>query len=112
MNDFSILPILVTGLFIAVLHAMLPTHWLPFVLASRTQKWTWSKTASILLIAGLGHVIMTTLLGSILFVVGLKVYHQIENYFLSLSALAVAAYGLYLIYQYKSGHKHTHCDCN
>ena len=110
MNDFSILPILVTGFFIAVLHAMIPTHWLPFVMASRTQKWSWQKTQSIILIAGLGHVIMTTLLGSILFVVGLGVYHRIENYFLTLAASAVASYGLFLIYQYKKGYKHTHCD--
>lgn len=110
MNNFSLLPILMTGLFIAVLHAMIPTHWLPFVMASRSQKWTWSKTQSILLIAGLGHVIMTTFLGAILFVVGLGVYHQIENYFLSIAGGAVALYGSYLIYQYKRGRKHTHCD--
>ncbi len=110
MSDFSILPILVTGFFISVVHAMIPTHWLPFVMASRTQKWSWSKTQSIILIAGMGHVIMTTFLGSILFVVGLGVYHKIENYFLTLAASAVASYGLYLIYQYKKGHKHTHCD--
>lgn len=110
MNDFSLLPILMTGLFISILHAMIPTHWLPFVMASRTQKWTWSKTLSIILIAGMGHVIMTTFLGAILFVVGLGVYHQIENYFLSMAAGAVASYGLYLIYQYKRGRKHTHCD--
>lgn len=110
MIDFGLLPILLTGLFIAILHAMIPTHWLPFVMASRTQKWSWSKTQSIILIAGLGHVIMTTFLGSILFVVGLGVYHRIENYFLSIAASAVASYGLFLIYQYKRGKKHTHCD--
>ncbi len=53
---------------------------------------------------------MTTFLGAILFVVGLGVYHQIENYFLSIAAAAVASYGAYLIYQYKTGRKHTHCD--
>jgi nickel/cobalt transporter (NicO) family protein len=110
MNDFSILPILVTGLFIAVMHAMIPTHWLPFVMASKTQKWSWSKTQSILLIAGMGHVIMTTVLGSVLFVLGLGVYHNIENYFLIVAASATALFGLYQINQYKFGHKHTHCD--
>lgn len=110
MNDFSLLPILMTGLFIAILHAMIPTHWLPFVMASRAQKWSWSKTQSILLIAGLGHVIMTTFLGAILFVVGLGVYHRIENYFLTIAAGAVSFYGIFLIYQYKRGRKHTHCD--
>lgn len=110
MSHFSILPILLTGLFISVLHAMLPTHWLPFVLASRTQKWSWSKTQSILLIAGLGHVIMTTLLGSVLFVLGLGVYHKIEGYFLLVACSSIGLFGLYQIYQYKFGHKHSHCE--
>lgn len=110
MNDFSILPILVTGLLVAVLHAAIPTHWLPFVLASKSQKWSWSKTSSILLIAGLGHIIMTTFLGALLFVLGLGVYHQIEKYFLAVACGSIFSFGFYQIYQYKNGHKHSHCD--
>lgn len=110
MSDFSILPILVTGAMIAVLHAAIPTHWLPFVLAAKSQKWSWSKTSSILLIAGMGHVIMTTLLGALLFALGLGVYHQIESYFLIVACLSIFSFGVYQIYQYKTGHKHTHCD--
>ncbi|MEK6626981.1 MAG: sulfite exporter TauE/SafE family protein, partial [Bdellovibrionota bacterium] len=103
-------PILFTGLFIAVLHSMIPTHWLPFVMASRSQKWSWSKTQSILLIAGLGHVIMTTILGAGIFVLGLGVYHNIQKYFIGIASLSIALFGAYQIYQYKKGHKHSHCD--
>ncbi|MEQ1723373.1 MAG: sulfite exporter TauE/SafE family protein [Pseudobdellovibrio sp.] len=110
MSDFSILPILLTGLFISVLHSMIPTHWLPFVLASRTQKWSWSKTQSILLIAGFGHIIMTTLLGAVIFALGLGVYHNIQRYFIAIASFSIAAFGAYQIWQYKHGHKHTHCD--
>lgn len=111
MSDFSILPILLTGLFIAVLHSMIPTHWLPFVMAARTQKWSWSKTQSILLIAGFGHVIMTTILGSVIFVLGLGVYHsRIQVYFISIASASIALFGLYQIYQYKKGRRHSHCD--
>lgn len=110
MSDYSILPILLTGLFISVLHSMLPTHWLPFVMASRSQKWTWSKTQSILLIAGFGHIIMTTILGSVIFVLGLGVYHNIQSYFIAIASSSIALFGGYQIYQYKRGHKHSHCD--
>jgi len=110
MSDFSILPILLTGLFIAVLHSMIPTHWLPFVMASRSQKWSWSKTQSILLIAGLGHVIMTTLLGAGIFALGLGVYHNIQSYFIVIASLSIALFGAYQIYQYKKGSKHSHCN--
>jgi nickel/cobalt transporter (NicO) family protein len=110
MSNFSILPILITGLFISVLHSMIPTHWLPFVMASRTQKWSWSKTQSILLIAGLGHVIMTTLLGAIIFVLGLGVFHQIQAYFILVASSSIGLFGAFQIYQYRNGHKHSHCD--
>lgn len=110
MSDYSILPILLAGLFISVLHSMLPTHWLPFVLASRSQKWNWSKTQSILLIAGLGHVIMTTILGALIFILGLGVYHSIQKYFIAIASLSIGFFGGYQIYQYKKGHKHSHCD--
>lgn len=112
MNNYSILPILMTGLFIAVMHSMIPTHWLPFVMASKTQKWSWGKTQSILLIAGFGHIIMTTLLGALLFVLGLGMYHQIEKYFVVIASLSIALFGFYQIYQYRFGHKHSHCDLN
>lgn len=110
MSQFSIAPILLTGFFIAVIHSMIPTHWLPFVMASRTQKWSWSKTQSILLIAGLGHVIMTTLLGAAIFALGLGMYHNIQRYFIAIASLSIASFGAYQIYQYKTGHKHSHCD--
>lgn len=89
---------------------MLPTHWLPFVMAARTQKWSWSKTQSILLIAGFGHIIMTTLLGAGIFALGLGVYHNIQKYFIAVASVSIALFGAYQIWQFKHGHKHSHCD--
>ena len=66
MNSAVLNTIAATGFTVAFFHAAIPTHWLPFVMASRSQKWSWSKTQSILLISGFGHVIMTTLLGALL----------------------------------------------
>lgn len=110
MSDISILPILVTGLFISALHSVIPTHWLPFVMASRTQKWTWTKTLSILIIAGSGHIIMTTLLGAAIFSLGLGVYHQVQTYFILIASLSIFSYGVFQIYKHRKGQRHTHCD--
>jgi nickel/cobalt exporter len=110
MSDLSILPIILTGLFISVLHSMIPTHWLPFVMASRTQKWTWSKTLSIILIAGFGHVIMTTLLGAALFSLGMGVHKAIHSYFIIIACSSIGAFGVYQIYKFRIGKKHSHCD--
>ena len=110
MNNFSILPILLTGLMIASFHASIPTHWLPFVIASRAQKWSWKKTQSILLIAGLGHVIMTTTLGAVLFFFGLEFFEKYEGYFLLIACFSIGFFGVFQITQHFRGHKHSHCD--
>lgn len=110
MNSFSILSILVTGLTIASLHAAIPTHWLPFVIASRAQKWSWKKTQSILLIAGLGHVIMTTALGAVLFFLGLEFFEKYQGYFLLIACSSIFFFGVYQLIQHFRGHKHSHCD--
>ncbi len=110
MSNFSILPILLTGLMIALLHAAIPTHWLPFVIASRAQKWSWQKTQSILLIAGLGHIIMTTVLGALIFVLGLGFFQKYQNYFLLLACLSIAIFGFYQVVQHFQGRKHSHCQ--
>ncbi|MFZ3229272.1 MAG: sulfite exporter TauE/SafE family protein [Pseudobdellovibrio sp.] len=110
MNFNSLFPILITGLMIAVLHAAIPTHWLPFVIASRAQKWSWPKTQSILLIAGLGHVIMTTLIGALIFVLGLSFFQKYQSYFLIIASGSVGIFGLVQIIQHFRGHRHSHCD--
>jgi hypothetical protein len=55
--------IAVTGFTVAFFHAAIPTHWLPFVLVSRVRGWTHARTLGVVLFAGLGHVLVTSLLG-------------------------------------------------
>jgi nickel/cobalt exporter len=44
MNQAAILAIATTGFTVAFFHAAIPTHWLPFVVASRAQGWTRART--------------------------------------------------------------------
>lgn len=110
MLSFEYIPAMITGLTVAVLHASLPTHWLPFVLASRTQKWSYKKTFSILMIAGLGHVLTTTLLGAAVVWFGVKLSEQAGQILVFVAAGGVFAFGAYNIVQHFRGHTHSHCD--
>lgn len=110
MLNIEYLPAIITGLSVSALHAALPTHWLPFVLASRTQKWSYKKTFSILMIAGLGHVLTTALLGAAVVWFGVQLGEQTGKIFISVAALAIFSYGLYNVIQHYKGHKHSHCD--
>jgi len=110
MIQLELIPVLITGLTVAVLHASLPTHWLPFVLASRSQKWSYKKTFSILLIAGSGHVFTTTLIGAAVIWFGITFHGWLEQWLVSVAALSVALAGFYNIVQHFRGYHHSHCD--
>ena len=47
----------------AVLHALIPDHWLPFVLLSRAQRWGERRTAALTGLAGLLHVLVSIAVG-------------------------------------------------
>lgn len=63
MNDTALATVAATGFAVAFLHAMIPTHWLPFVLVARARHWSRLRTLGVVFVAGMGHVLLTTLLG-------------------------------------------------
>lgn len=63
MNPALFTTIVITGFTVAFLHAAISTHWLPFVLTARVQKWNRSKTLFVTALAGSGHVLFTAVLG-------------------------------------------------
>jgi nickel/cobalt transporter (NicO) family protein len=63
MNDTALATVAATGFAVAFLHAMIPTHWLPFVLVARARRWPTARTMMVATAAGLGHVLLTSLLG-------------------------------------------------
>lgn len=63
MNSTVLTSIALTGFTVAFFHAAIPTHWLPFVLVARARQWSRTKTMGVTLFAGIGHVMLTSLLG-------------------------------------------------
>jgi nickel/cobalt exporter len=63
MNANMLATVAATGFTVAFLHAAIPTHWLPFVLVARARGWSAGRTMGIVALAGLGHVLLTSLLG-------------------------------------------------
>ena len=63
MNDTALASIAVTGFVVAFLHAAIPTHWVPFVLVGKARGWSRVHTIGVTALAGLGHVMLTGLIG-------------------------------------------------
>jgi len=109
VNDIVFVTLLATGFAIGFLHAVIPTHWLPFVVASRAQHWTKPKTLAVTGLAGAGHVLFTTALGVLVVWGGMAINRRIGNAFPYLAGGALIALGiLYLVRQMKGGHGHVH----
>ena len=64
-----------------VFHAAIPTHWLPFVLTARAQRWNRTKTLMITALAGSGHVLFTATLGSLVAWLGIELSARIGIWF-------------------------------
>ncbi len=108
MNDSVLTTIAITGFGIAFFHAAIPTHWLPFVLTARAQKWGRGKTLAITALAGGGHVLFTAMLGLIVAWLGIALSDRIGAWFPRIAGGALVLFGLFYIYRQVIGHTHTH----
>jgi hypothetical protein len=56
---------LLAGAFVAsLLHAAIPTHWLPFVLMGRARRWGLARVLQVTALGGCCHILVTCLLGA------------------------------------------------
>jgi len=105
---------LVSGLFVGVvvvagLHAVLPTHWLSFVLVARAQRWTAGKMLRVVVFSGLGHVTTTAVVGLIAAALGKDLQRHAEGLETPLPALILLAFGLYYLVSGWRREGHRHC---
>ena len=100
--------LILAGLSVSLLHAILPNHWLPFVLAGRAQRWSMSRTLMMVAVAGGGHVLITTLLGILIVGMGLTLASYVEAWSTPLAAGVLVLFGLYYVVRHLRGGGHNH----
>jgi ABC-type nickel/cobalt efflux system permease component RcnA len=113
MNDTVLTTIAVTGFGVAFFHAAIPTHWLPFVLAARAQRWSHSKTLAITALAGTGHVVFTAALGLLIAWFGIALNERIGSWFPRIAGAALLLLGAFYLFRQITGkgHAHHHLFC-
>ena len=108
MNQGLFTTIAITGFTVAFLHAAIPTHWLPFVLTARVQKWNRSKTLFVTALAGSGHVLFTAVLGLFVAWFGIALNDKYGGWFPWIAGGALVLFGLYYVIQQMRGQGHGH----
>lgn len=108
MNEGVLTTIAISGFGIAFFHSAIPTHWLPFVLTSRVQRWNRPKTIAITALAGTGHVAVTALLGFAITWFGTAVSQSIGNWLPKLAGGVLLLFGIYYLMRQFTGKGHVH----
>ena len=108
MNEAIFTTIAITGFTVAFFHAAIPTHWLPFVLTARAQRWNHAKALGITALAGSGHVLFTAVLGLLLTLFGFALHEKIGNWFPRIAGGALVVFGLFYLYRQLIGKVHGH----
>jgi len=93
---------------VAVLHSILPDHWVPLAVVGRTQRWSLVRVARVSALASAGHVVASVVLAGIIAAIGLQFQRQLETQqghivgaVLVLTGVGFLAWGL-------TGHGHSH----
>lgn len=108
MNEAFLFSIMATGFVVAFAHAAIPTHWLPFVLAARGQRWSRPKALAVVELCGLGHVLFTTVLGVLLVWLGIETSKWTGDVFPWVAGGALILFGLYYLSRQWRGQGHGH----
>lgn len=104
------LEIILSGaIMISLMHALVPSHWLPLLTISKAKSWTKSETLRITLLAGLVHACSTILLGLIVSFLGEQLKHWFDSIFEIILPVCLILLGLFFLYRHHT-HHHFHID--
>ncbi|MDO9076521.1 MAG: hypothetical protein Q7U72_03615 [Brevundimonas sp.] len=92
-----LLSLLGAGFVTAFLHAALPTHWLPFVLVGRGQRWTLPQVLSAVATAGLAHILSTAVVGGLIVAAGIAMDQWMSGLLPGLSAGLLFLFGAFYL---------------
>ena len=79
---------------LALVHALIPNHWLPLVAVGKAEKWEKSELMLVSSITASAHVLGTVILGIILGLVGSKLAHQYDEYVHTIAPVLLIVFGL------------------
>lgn len=96
-EPIALLPLCITAFAIALIHTLFgPDHYIPFIVMSRSGRWSIRKTGIVTFFCGVGHVSSSVVLGLIGVALGLAVgkLTAVESFRGDLAAWALLAFGI------------------
>ncbi len=101
---------ILSGTFIiSILHALIPSHWLPLVSLGKAQKWSENELIKIGFYLACAHVLSTVLLGLVLGGLAQTFYTNYQPILTWIGPSILILSGIYFIYRHHT-HHHFHID--
>lgn len=97
--------IIIGSLLLSVLHAVIPSHWLPIIAVGRKEGWSLQEISFVAIYSGLAHVVSTVILGVAFAALGIQLSQSLENFSHFIVPTILIALGFIFIYR---NHKHKH----
>jgi nickel/cobalt exporter len=99
----------VTAGFTALIHTLIPDHWLPFVLVARSQGWSLRKTFLTTLLSAILHVTLSLGLGVLALLLGREFIHAVGERLELFAGLGLMFFGVVYTLFFLSGNgNHQH----
>ncbi len=89
-------------------HAILPDHWVPLAVLGRTRRYPLSRVARLSGLAGIAHVLVSIILGSVIIAIGLQFRSTIQSAQDTIIGLILIVTGIGFALLELSGRGHTH----
>ncbi|MBK7667549.1 MAG: hypothetical protein IPJ32_09555 [Sphingobacteriaceae bacterium] len=101
--------LIIGTLTISILHALIPSHWIPILAFEKKFSWTRQQTLRITIISALAHALSTVLLGIAIGLLSFKVTKEYEHISTIVSSVILIVLGLvFIIRHHKHNHFHLH----
>jgi len=93
---------------VAILHSILPDHWVPLAVVGRTQRWSLWRVARVSALASAGHVVASVALAGIIAAIGLQFQRQLETQQGHIVGAVLILTGVGFLIWGLTGHGHSH----
>ena len=101
--------ILTGSLIISLLHAIIPSHWLPVLAIGRKENWTLNEVTRVTFVSAIAHGLSTVILGLALGYIGASMADKLESFTHLVAPIILIVLGVVFIYRHHT-HKHFHID--
>lgn len=90
-----------------MLHAVIPSHWLPVLAIGKKEGWTLAETSRVTILAGIAHVVSTIIIGVLLGLISGELTEHVEHFTRVIAPSILILLGFYFIRQhYRHNHFH------